>query len=153
MSYPNPRSAVQAYNNVGAQSASAETDPHRLVQMLMEGALDRIAVAKGFMDRGEVAEKGRYISWAISIITGLRASLDKQAGGDIAQHLDDLYDYMERRLVRANAENNLILLDEVGTLMTQIKSGWDGIAPAAPSASVPAPEASETPGKRLYAQG
>jgi flagellar protein FliS len=150
MSYPNPRSAVQQYNSVGAQSASAETNPHRLVQMLMEGALDKMAMAKGCMSRGSVAEKGGYISMAISIINGLRASLDKSAGGEIAQNLDDLYDYMERRLLQANLENDVAKVDEVGRLMAEIKSGWDGIAPAAKSAGE---VNSEAPSKRLYAQG
>jgi len=150
MSYPNPRSAVQQYNSVGAQSASVETSPYRLVQMLMEGALDKIAMAKGYMSRGEVAEKGRSISVAISIISGLRASLDKSTGGEIAENLDNLYDYMERRLLQANMENDTAKVDEVGRLMIEIKSGWDGIAPTVKSAAEPAPEAST---KRIYAQG
>jgi len=103
--------------------------PHRLVQMLFEGALGKIAVAKGHMERGEVPEKGRHISWAISIIDGLRSSLDMEKGGDIARNLNDLYDYMTRRLMEANMANNPALLDEVSSLLREIKDAWDAIAP------------------------
>ena len=105
-------SAVNQYSQVGVTSAVEQASPHRLIQMLMEGAIARIAIAKGAMERKETANKGAHISWAISIIDGMRASLDKNAGGEIAQNLDDLYDYMIRRLMRANMEDNPDLLDE-----------------------------------------
>jgi len=122
-------SAVQEYNRVGVASGVEAADPHRLIQMLMNGALEKIAIAKGLMERGDVSQKGGNISWAISIIEGLRASLDLNAGGEIAQNLDDLYDYMNRRLARANVENDPVLLDEVASLMHSIKSAWDEIPP------------------------
>ena len=118
-------SAVQEYNRVGISSSVEAASPHRLIQMLMHGALEKIVIAKGYMERGDVAQKGGHISWAISIIDGLRASLDLETGGEIAQNLDDLYDYMTRRLARANIENNPVFLDEVSSLMRSIKSAWD----------------------------
>ncbi len=120
-------SAVQEYNRVGVASGVEAANPHRLIQMLMNGALEKIAIAKGFMERGEVSQKGGHISWAISIIEGVRASLDLETGGEIAQNLDDLYDYMNRRLARANVENDPVLLDEVASLMHSIKSAWDEV--------------------------
>ena len=117
--------AVKQYSQVGVASGVEQASPHRLIQMLMEGAIDRLAIAKGAMERKETAHKGAHISWAISIIDGLRASLDKNAGGEIAQNLDDLYDYMIRRLVRANMEDNPDLLDEVLSLLRSIKDAWD----------------------------
>jgi flagellar protein FliS len=142
MTYSNPRSALNQYNQVGARSAEMETSPHRLVQMLLEGALDKIAIAKGHIERGNVGEKGRYVSWAISIVGGLRVSLDKSAGGEIAENLDRLYDYMEQRLLQANIESSVAKLDEVARLLLEIKSGWDRIAPA----GKPAAEASRAEG-------
>lgn len=118
---------LDQYRKVGTQSEVEFADPHRLIQMLMEGALEKIGKAKTFMEQREIAEKGRHISWAISIIDGLRLSLDKEKGGDIAHNLDALYDYMTRRLVIANAENNTEYLNEVAGLLREIKSGWDGI--------------------------
>jgi flagellar protein FliS len=79
------------------------------------------------MQRGNIAEKGANISWAISIIEGMRASLDLDAGGDIARNLNDLYDYMGRRLLEANMRNDAKALDEVMSLLREIKTGWDAI--------------------------
>ena len=122
--------AVQAYSKVGVASGVEQASPHRLIQMLMEGAIEKVAKAKGYMERKEIANKGGHISWAISIIDGLRASLDKTNGGDIADNLDDLYDYMTRRLIRANMENNPDLLDEVISLLRSIKGAWEEIPSA-----------------------
>ena len=80
------------------------------------------------MTRGEIAPKGEQIGWAISIIDGLRVSLDKSVGGELVENLDALYDYMGQQLVIANMKNDVALLDEVAGLMREIKAGWDGIA-------------------------
>src|SRR3569833_414102 len=85
--------------------------------MLMEGALDKIRIAKGFMERRKIPEKVLHINWALSILDGLRNSLDMEKGGDIAQYLDSLYDYMQRRLVVANMDNDPAILDEVVGLL------------------------------------
>lgn len=127
MTYTDPRSALNQYAKVKTSSGIEDATPHRLIQMLMEGALEKIHLAKGFMERNEIAEKGSHISWAISIIDGLRVSLNKEAGGEIAENLDNLYDYMERRLVEANLHNDVSILDEVSGLMLEIKGAWDAI--------------------------
>ena len=127
MNYATGHSALKQYRNIGAQSGIESADPHRLVQMLMDGALEKISTAKGFMQRGAIAEKGAHISWAIAIIDGLRAALNREQGGEIAQNLEDLYDYMGRRLLQANVENKAEMLDEVGALMQEIKGAWEAI--------------------------
>jgi len=128
---------VRQYGQVAAVSEASYANPHRLVQMLMEGALDKISTAKGLMHRGEVAEKGRFISWAISIVGGLQASLDMKSGGEIAQNLNDTYAYIARRLVEANIDNDLAVLDEVASLLVQVKSAWDAIPQDVKSGQVP----------------
>ncbi|HHH36398.1 MAG TPA: flagellar export chaperone FliS [Gammaproteobacteria bacterium] len=125
------KSALQEYQQVGKKAAVEDASPHRLIQMLMEGALEKIAAAKRFMEQGAIPEKGAHISWAVSIIDGLRASLDKSAGGEIALNLEELYLYMMRRLTEANLKNDPACLDEVTSLLVQIKSAWDAIAPEA----------------------
>lgn len=130
---PRVRAALKQYGQAAVKADAAAASPHRLIQMLLNGALEKIAKAKGFMQRGNVTEKSNHISWAMSIITGLRMSLDKKAGGEIAQNLDDLYDYMGRCLLEANVKNNPDKLDEVGKLLMQIKSAWDAIPDAVKS--------------------
>lgn len=119
--------AVSQYNKINVASNVETADPHRLIQMLMQGALEKIAIAKGYMERKDIANKGNSISWAISIIEGLRASLNKEAGGDIAENLDEMYEYMIGRLLQANLDNSLTILEEVSTLMRSIKTAWDEI--------------------------
>ncbi|WP_337954854.1 flagellar export chaperone FliS [Sedimenticola selenatireducens] len=121
------KSALSQYNSVSVNSGVEDATPHRLVQMLMEGALDKIAAAKGHMVRNEPADKGRYISWAISIVSGLQSSLDMESGGELSRNLDDLYDYMVRRLGEAGAKNDPKILDEVSSLLLEVKSAWDVI--------------------------
>lgn len=118
---------VGQYKAVGTQTGVAEASPHRLIQMLLDGALDKIARAKGAMQRGQIEEKGSNISSAGSIVLGLRSSLDMDAGGELAVNLDSLYDYMFRRLMDAHLGNEVAALDEVASLLREIKQGWDAI--------------------------
>ncbi len=123
----NANAAMQQYRQNHVQGGVESASPHRLVQMLMEGALEKILAAKGFMANEDISKKGEQISWAISIIDSLRSCLNVEVGGEFAQNLLNLYNYMEQRLVEANIKNDPLLLDEVGKLMLQIKSGWDAI--------------------------
>ncbi len=116
------------YQQINTGSGVEDASPHRLIQMLMEGVLQRLAEAKGAIQRGSAAAKGEAIGKAVTIISGLRDSLNKEVGGEIADNLDDLYDYMQRRLLEANLDDSEDMIDEVMTLMRPIKSGWDGIA-------------------------
>ncbi|MNP41441.1 Flagellar protein FliS [compost metagenome] len=99
--------------------------------MLMQGGLERIAQARGAIERQSIAEKGELIGKAISIINGLREPLYHEVGGELSRNLESLYEYMVMRLVEANRENDPAKLDEVAGLLREIKSGWDGIAHAA----------------------
>ncbi|MCB1789037.1 MAG: flagellar export chaperone FliS [Gammaproteobacteria bacterium] len=127
MSYGKKRSGVAKYGKVAAESEVAYASPHRLVQMLMEGALDKVATAKGCIERGDLEGKSRQLTWAMSIINGLRSSLDMDAGGAIAVNLDDLYAYMTRRMIDASVGNDAAALAEVIDLMLEIKGAWDAM--------------------------
>ncbi len=124
-------SAMKQYQQVGVKAQVTEADPHRLIQMLMQGGLDRIAQAKGAMERDAFAEKGVLIGKAINIIGGLRDALDKSIGGELAENLDRLYEYMTMRLFEASRHNDIDKLNEVGRLLCEIKVAWDQIAPKA----------------------
>jgi len=95
----------------------------------MEGVFSKIGAAKHCIMQSNIPGKGENISMAISIIDGLRVSLDKKRGGEIAENLDNLYDYMERRLFEANVKSDVAILDEVSGLLSEIKSAWDTIGP------------------------
>ncbi len=119
--------AMKQYQQVSVHSGIMDASPHRLVQMLMEGALEKIALAKGNMGNNRLSEKGKNIGIAITIIGGLQSSLNHDTEGGLAENLNNLYDYMSRRLVVANLHNDQGILDEVAGLMMEIKMGWDSI--------------------------
>jgi len=118
---------LQAYQRVNAQTSITDADPHKLIQLLYNGALERINMAKARMQANDIEGKGRLITKAIEIIGGLRSFLDFEKGGELAQRLESLYDYMERALFEANMKNDPAKLDEVAELLRAIKDGWDGI--------------------------
>lgn len=127
MNHVNAAGALKQYGEVGITVGVSSANPHQLIQMMLDGALDRISQAKGHMLHSEVPRKGELISKAIGIIDGLRMSLNPEEGADIARNLDDLYDYMGRRLLAANAENNTEYLDEVSSLLNEIRGAWQAI--------------------------
>jgi len=123
----NAMAALKQYQSVNTQAQAVDASPHRLIQMLMEGGLTRIAQARGAMERQQTALKGELIGKAIAIIGGLRDGLDLQRGGELASNLDSLYQYMVSRLLDANMKNEAAPLDEVAGLLRNVKSGWDAI--------------------------
>jgi len=127
MTHHRGRTALASYNKINIQSGVEAASPYRLIQMLLEGALARISTAVGQIKRREIADKGRNIGLAISIIDGLRASLDREQGEDLVVNLERLYDYMSRRLLEANLHDDIAKLEEVHGLLREIKAGWDGI--------------------------
>ncbi|HHJ19711.1 MAG TPA: flagellar export chaperone FliS [Gammaproteobacteria bacterium] len=116
--------ANTAYRQVNKFSALEDASPHKLVDMLYTGALEQIAIAKGQIQRHEVADKGHSLSKAISILEELRRTLDMKQGGELAQNLHDLYEYMKDRLLQANLNNDAVLLEEVERLLGRIQDGW-----------------------------
>src|SRR3546814_4213396 len=118
----NPMLALRQYQKIGAQAQTSEASPHRLVQMLMEGGLDRIAQAKGAMERKDIANKGVLISKAIGIVGGLREGLDLENQAESVTELDSLYTYMMKRLAEANAKTDPKILDEVADLLSTVRS-------------------------------
>ncbi|WP_338492556.1 flagellar export chaperone FliS [Pseudomonas trivialis] len=126
----NPMRALRQYQKVNSHAQISEASPHRLVQMLMEGGLDRMAQAKGALARGDIAQKGLMLGKAVDIVIDLRDGLDAEKSENPAyvQQLESLYAYMTNRLMEANLHNDPEMIDEVARLMITVKQGWDGIA-------------------------
>ena len=124
------KTGASAYANVGIETGVIAASPHKLIVMLFEGAITAISNALQFMETNKVAAKGQSISKAIAIIdNGLRASLDKKVGGEIALSLDALYEYMSNQLLLANLNNDKVKLTEIRDLLRDLKIAWDGIGP------------------------
>ena len=119
---------VKAYTKVGIETGVDSASPHQLIVMLFDGALSALNTGLMHMKSGAIAEKGQAISKSILIIeSGLRASLDKEAGGEIAAGLDALYEYMGHRLLKANLNNDPEALEEVQRLLSGLRDAWNAI--------------------------
>jgi flagellar protein FliS len=124
------RSGASAYANISLETGVTAASPHKLIVMLMDGAMVAIAAARQHMQLHEIAKKGEAISKAITIIdSGLRASLDSKAGGEIAANLAALYEYMSNQLLTANLKNDDSKLQEVYELLKELKEAWESIEP------------------------
>jgi len=135
-------SKIAAYQSVVAHGGVAHEDPHRLVLMLFDGALERLAMARGCLERrgrGDIGKKAQLLTQCLHIIGELRGGLNLVDGGALAQNLSDLYDYMLRQLLRANAENDLERIREVSALMSEIRGAWVAIGPELRKAAPAAP--------------
>lgn len=130
MSNYNPQEALKQYRQLGIESEVSHASPHRLIQLLFEGALGRLAAAQGAIERGDTAAKGELLGKAIGIVGGLRSSLDMSTG-ELSERLDQLYEYVNLVLLEASRNNDAEKVNEAIQLLKTVKSGWDEIAPQA----------------------
>ncbi|WP_237467908.1 flagellar export chaperone FliS [Vibrio stylophorae] len=121
------RGSLQAYKKVSVDSQLSSASPHRVVQMLMAGAIERLIQGKVCMEQGNISMKGERLGKALDIIMSLRACLSMEDGGEVAQNLDALYEFMIHRLTIANANNDPEMIDDVIEILREIKSAWDQI--------------------------
>ncbi len=126
--------AVSEYQSAG-NSSIAYDNPHALILRLMNGAIERIAQARGAIQRNDVQRKGEYIAKAISIIGGLEGCLDHSQPGELSVNLSNLYQYMCLSLTQANIDGDIEKLNEVSALMTEIRSAWVQIPEQAQTAN------------------
>lgn len=121
------RGSLQAYKKVSIDSQLSAASPHKVIQMLMAGAIERLIQGKAAMAQGDLSVKGERLGKALDIIINLRACLSMDDGGDIADNLDAIYDFMIRQVSTANLENKPEPIDDVIELLREIKSAWDQI--------------------------
>ena len=125
------RNSTNMYHRVGVETGVGSASPHQLVTMLLNGALDSIAQARGAIQNRQIEAKCRAISKALAIVDeGLKSCLDLEHGGEVASNLDGLYGYVSSRLIHANLHSDDAALDECARLLTPIRDAWMAIAPA-----------------------
>lgn len=126
------RNSINQYRQTGVSSAVLDASPHQLIALMLSGARERARLAIACLDRGDLPRKAQAISEACAIIGGLNGALNHDAGGEIAGGLQSLYDYAQRRLLAANADNDPGPLHEVDGLLEEIESAWRAISPPSP---------------------
>jgi len=116
--------AIESYGDVKVTTGVSKANNVELIQMLFDGLIESLATTKGHIQHNNIAEKGKSIARASRIVVGLQGALDFTRGGELAQNLNDLYNYVTRRLIFANAHNDMDALKEVQHLMSEIRSAW-----------------------------
>ncbi|WP_286239996.1 flagellar export chaperone FliS [Neptuniibacter halophilus] len=119
--------ALKQYKSVDLRATVETASPHKLISMLLEGALTALAKAKGATERGQIEERTEHLNKATDIIVGLKGSLDLDKGGELAANLDELYNYMIRQVLLANRENDEKKIQEVMDLILEVRSGWSAM--------------------------
>jgi len=121
------RGSLQAYKKVSIDSQLSAASPHKVIQMLMAGAIERLIQGKAAMQAGNMSVKGERLGKALDIIMALRSCLSMDDGGDIASNLDSLYEFMITQISAANHQNAPQMIDDVIDIIREIKSAWDQI--------------------------
>ncbi len=124
-----PQSKIAAYRSVSAHGAVADTHPHALVLTLLDAALERMNAARACIEKGETRRKAGLLHSAVILVAELRGSLNMEKGGPLAVNLSQLYDYMSRRLIHANLNNDSAAVTEVLSLLSEIRGAWAAIGP------------------------
>ena len=118
------RRAAASYGDVMVESGVSEADQTQLIQMLLDGLIESLTFAEGYINRKAIAEKSHHLTRATRIVLGLQAALDYEKGGDIAKNLNELYGYVTKRLFHINVNNDIEALREIRGLITQIREAW-----------------------------
>jgi flagellar protein FliS len=117
------------YKTIELQSRIDTASPHELIELLLQGARSHIATAQGNIQRNQIKDKGEHIGKAISIVEGLKTSLNQDQGGEIAVNLLKLYDYIQHLLLKANLTNDEDLLAQSNMLLAEVHQAWQAINP------------------------
>jgi flagellar secretion chaperone FliS len=133
------RSSLAAYRSVSVHGGVDNADPHRLVQMLLDAVAERLSTVRGCLERGETARKAKLLHSCVILIAELRGSLNLTEGGELAQNLNSLYEYMARQLLVANVQSDVQPVNEVLGLLNEIRSAWVAIGPEVRKAAQPTP--------------
>ena len=132
----NVNHGAQAYSRLDISTAVQSANSQQLVKLMLDGALARLIRAKGCVSHGDIEGRHAALDSALSILGALQGCLDHERGGSLAANLDGLYDYMQRRLFRANVDNDVRAIDEVVDLVRTLKEAWDALDDAKPASRV-----------------
>lgn len=116
--------AIDSYSTGSTATQAAVANRVELIQMLFDGLIDSLSAAKGHIEHRNIEEKSKALARASRIVVGLQAALDLDKGGDLAANLNELYGYVVRRILHVNIQNDLGALEEVRSLVTEVREAW-----------------------------
>lgn len=126
--------AIEGYGEGNRTSQALVSNKVELIQMLFDGLIESLVTARGHIEHGSIEDKNKSLTRAGRIVIGLQGALDMDKGGELASNLHELYSYVTRRLIHVNARNDLEALQEVQTLMSEIRQAWRDVPNLLPAA-------------------
>ncbi len=133
------------------KSAIDTSDNVKLVSLLFDGAVNFLKIACAKMEQRDIRGKGVYLGKVTGIVAELNSSLDMEQGGEIAQNLRKLYDFVQDRLLIANRKNDMTALKEAERVLETLRSGWKEMEMRQSAARTPAMKASTGVGMAIQA--
>ena len=130
--------ALESYSTGSNATQAAVANRVELIQMLFDGLIDSLSAARGHIEHRAIEEKSKCLTRASRILLGLQSALDFDQGGDLAANLHELYAYAIRRLLHVNIHNDLQVLDEVKSLMAEVREAWRAVPSLVPSSALSA---------------
>lgn len=120
---------TKLYEQIGIETEVLSASPHRLIQMLLDRAIQQIKLSTIYMQQNDIAKKCHAISRSMDIVCYLRLILEKEnpQTKELSEKLSLVYEFVEKQLLKANITNDAKPLDDALNNLVQIKSGWDGI--------------------------
>lgn len=118
---------LNQYKNTGIESAVLGATPHKRVSLLYDGAIRHVRLAKLAAEQRNIEQKSLHTGKAMDIVSGLRASLDVEKGGELAQQLDALYDFVLRYLLEGSKDNDPEKYAVVKEILQTLYEGWNAM--------------------------
>lgn len=121
---------IKIMNRINAYKETTITTqtPGQIVVMLYDGAIRFLAQAVERLEQNDDVSKGLLINKAVNIINELDITLNREAGGQIAENLHQLYDFVRRHLFKASAKKDPAMICEVIKILEELNEGWKTIA-------------------------
>ncbi|MDI6716602.1 MAG: flagellar export chaperone FliS [Actinomycetota bacterium] len=109
--------------------------PEALIGMLYEGAIRFLKQAASEMNDMDWHKAHTHIVRAQNVVSELNVSLDKRKGGELADNLSKIYDYVNNRLIEANIKKDPNYVNECIRLLSELNSAWCEVMKGAKSSS------------------
>ncbi len=110
--------------NIYQTNQIATASPKKLLIMLYDGAIKNLRLAELSLNEKNLENVNKYLTKTQDIITEFMATLNFEDGGEVAQNLYQLYEYMDYRLIRANIDKDIEPIKEIKKYLEELRDTW-----------------------------
>jgi flagellar protein FliS len=123
----NAIAALSQYGKIKNDAQTFYASPHQLMLMLFDGAIEAMSFTIGAIENNNFELRSKQSTRSISIINGMRECLDMETGGELADNLYSLYQYMAQELFRASFKNDSETVQNIQTMLKDVRGSWEKI--------------------------